>query len=110
MKKRLKDCAKTNRYLKKLPDIYLVACWYKFGVRHFPFSGKFKKYANGTLVPLVWDFDDHNGTYPEWILRPIFDTTTGFSLTWTFSENIAERIASKFNFYDEMKGKYTAEE
>ena len=81
LRKHLPDNQKTRDKLAKLPKIYLIACWAHYGVLEFPFSGKYKKVkdADGPLIryiPLVWDFDDHNGVYPEYVLRPITWTTT----------------------------------
>lgn len=102
MKKTLKDTQKTIKFLKKLRPIYLVVCWAKYGTMSFPFSGKFiEKY--GEYIPLVWDFDDHNGTSPLWHLRPIYDTTTGQCLTYSFNEKTAKIIAETFNKLNEHR-------
>ena len=81
LRKRLPDNQKTRDKLAKLPKIYLIACWAHYGVLEFPFSGKYKKVKDTDsplirYIPLVWDFDDHNGVYPEYVLRPITWTTT----------------------------------
>ena len=98
LRKRLPDNQKTKDKLAKLPKIYLVACWARYGVLDFPFSGKYKrvKDADSPLVryiPLVWDYDDHNGTYPEYILRPITWTTTAAIRGWVRNEQQAKDTA-----------------
>ena len=98
LRKRLPDNQKTRDKLAKLPKIYLIACWAHYGVLEFPFSGKYKKVkdADGPLVryiPLVWDFDDHNGVYPEYVLRPITWTTTAAIRGWVSNEQQAKDTA-----------------
>lgn len=99
MKKVLKNNEKTKEYLKNLPKIYLVACWARFGIREFPFTGKFvKDETRGDIyVPLVYDYDDLNGTCDNYFLRKITNTTTGIVIMWTQNKNIAEKIAAMYN-------------
>lgn len=92
LRKRLKNTKKNKDKLAKLPKIYLVACWARYGVLEFPFSGRYKK-INKKPVPLVWDFDDHNGTYPEYVLRPITWTTTAAIRGWVRDEQQAKDTA-----------------
>lgn len=96
MRKVLQHNEKTKKYLDKLPKMHIVALWANWGVMSFPFSGKYKV-KNGISYPLVWDYDDHNGTEDNWYLRPIDWVTTGFIITWTQSEGAAERIADALN-------------
>ena len=98
LRKRLPDNQKTRDKLAKLPKIYLIACWAHYGVLEFPFSGQYKKVkdADGPLIryiPLVWDFDDHNGVYPEYVLRPITWTTTAAIRGWVRNEQQAKDTA-----------------
>ena len=44
-------------------------------------------------IPLVWDFDDHNGVYPEYVLRPITWTTTAAIRGWVSNEQQAKDTA-----------------
>lgn len=97
MKKVLPNNSKTEKYLAKLPKIYLVGCWARYGVMEFPFSGKYIINENGISIPLVYDYDDFNGTSDNWYLRPINLTTTGFIIVWTQCESVAERIAELYN-------------
>ena len=98
LRKRLPYNQKTKDKLAKLPKIYLIACWAHYGVLEFPFSGKYKKVkdADGPLIryiPLVYDFDDHNGVYPEYVLRPITWTTTAAIRGWVSNEQQAKDTA-----------------
>ena len=98
LRKRLPDNQKTRDKLAKLPKIYLVACWAHYGVLEFPFSGKYKKVKDTDsplirYIPLVWDFDDHNGVYPEYVLRPITWTTTAAIRGWVRNEQQARDTA-----------------
>lgn len=95
MKKILDNSKETIDYLNSLKNVYLVACWAKYGVMEFPFSGKYKDKEH--LQPLVWQYDDFNGTSDNWYLRPIEDTTTGSIYLWTFSKEDAYRIAKQKN-------------
>ena len=92
LRKRLKNTKKNKDKLAKLPKIYLIACWARYGVLEFPFSGRYKK-INKKPVPLVWDFDDHNGTYSEYVLRPITWTTTAAIRGWVRDEQQAKDTA-----------------
>ena len=92
LRKRLKNTKKNKDKLAKLPKIYLVACWARYGVLEFPFSGRYKK-INKKPIPLVWDFDDHNGTYPEYVLSPITWTTTAVIRGWLRDEQQAKDTA-----------------
>ena len=99
MRKVLKSTPKTEVYLDSLPKIYLVACWAGYGVMEFPFTGKYvqDKYRNNISVPLVYDYDDFNGTCDNWYLRKITNTTTGQIVVWTQSKSVASKIAELFN-------------
>ena len=95
MKKILDNSKETRDYLNSLRKVYLVACWAKYGVMEFPFSGKYKDKDH--LQALVWQYNDLNGTSDNWYLRPIEYTTTGAIYLWTFSKEDAYRIAEKKN-------------
>ena len=103
MKKVLENTLKTKKYLDKLPKIYLIGCWAKYGVFDFPFAGKyaFDKFRAKKKVPLVYQYDDHNGTDDHYYLRLITETTTGSICGWTFDKKEAYRIAEKKN--EELK-------
>lgn len=102
MKKVLK-CTKRNLdYLNSLPKMYIVGYWAHWGVRQYYFSGKFiKDEHNNIMVPLVYDYDDHNGTDEgAYYLRKINLVTTGMILVWTECKSVAEAIAEKMEFVD----------
>ena len=98
-KKVLKNNKRTKEYLEKLPKIYIVACWARFGVREYPFTGKFikDKHRGNMYIPLVYDYDDCNGTCDNYYLRKITNVTTGNIILWTQNKNIAEKIAAMYN-------------
>ena len=77
MEKRMPDNAKTQLKLEKLPRIWYVGFWAHWGVRSEYLQG-FDKDGH----PLVWYFNDHNGTYAEWILTRLENTTTGAIVCW----------------------------
>lgn len=93
MKKILENTPETREYLESLPKIYMIACWAGYGVREFSFAGKCT--ANG--IPLIFDYDDCNGTCDCYFLRKLTDTTTGWIYAWTTSKSRAEEIAAALN-------------
>ena len=96
MKKVLKNNQQTIIYLNGLPKIYLVGCWAKYGVSEYPFTGKYTQ-ISGMSVPLVYDYDDHNGTCDNYYLRSLYSVTSGQIIMWTQSKSIASKIAELFN-------------
>ena len=97
MRKVLKNNKQTKIYLDSLPKIYLIGYWARYGVMEFPFTGKYEQNEYGISIPLVYDYDDHNGTCDNWYLRKITDTTTGIILLWTQSKSVASKIAELYN-------------
>lgn len=95
MKKILENTIETREHLKSLPKIYMIVRWVRYGVIGFPFAGKYT--TNG--VPLVWCYDDQNGTCDHYFLRKLTDTTTGWIYAWTTSKNRAEEIAEALNVF-----------
>lgn len=95
--KRLKYNNKNYKKVNNCPKVYLIGCWARYGVREYPFAGKFVDNEFWYKEPLVWDFDDHNGTYDEWVLRPISHTTTGNCLIYCFDGVLAQYLADKLN-------------
>ena len=95
----LPNTQETKVYLESLPKIYLVACWAKYGVMEFPFAGRYKydKFRSYKEVPLVYNYDDRNGTEDAYFLIPITFTTSGIIASWTFDRDEAYRIAEKKN-------------
>lgn len=93
MKKILENTTETREYLESLPKIYMIACWAGYGVREFPFAGKYT--TDG--IPFVWDHDDQNGTCDCYFLRKLTYTTTGWIYAWTISKSRAEEIAAALN-------------
>ena len=91
MRKIRQNNKRTAKYLKKLPTIYLIACWAKWGIMSLPFSGKYKE-IRGENIPLVWIYNDCNGLCDEYHLVPIIYATSGRIKTWTESPEEAERI------------------
>ncbi len=96
----MKVTKRATQKINKCKKVYLVVCYAKWTVREFPWTGKFTTYR-GNPCPLVWDYDDHNGTYEEYAKRPIYLTTTGEVCTWTFTKPVAQRIANALQFFNE---------
>lgn len=84
----------TKRLLKKIekcPKVWLIARWAHFGTREFYWTGKWTK--DEKPQPIVWYYTDHNGEYEEWLKVPIFKTTAGWTIAYSFFQGIAEEIA-----------------
>ena len=97
MRKVLKNNSKNRAFLDSLPQIYLVGCWARYGVMDFHFTGMYERNENDIDIPLVYDYDDHNGTCDNYYLRRIDNTTTGQIVLWTQSKSVAHKIAELFN-------------
>ena len=88
------ECTSENRtYVESLPKIYLIGYWARYGVMEC---------ANTLQVdeegfPLVYDYNDHNGTYEEYELVPIHRVTTGFVYAWSISKTAAQYVADMMN-------------
>ena len=95
MKKVLDSSTETRDFLASLPTIYLVGVWARAGIRPYPFSGVFKD--GDTNEPLVYDYDDHNGTSDAYYLRPLSFVTTGQILGWSSDKATAQRMADDYN-------------
>jgi predicted nucleic-acid-binding Zn-ribbon protein len=92
------NSGETAQFLDKLPKMYMVGCWVGYGVWDFPWSGKWEKNPyTGHMEPLVWYYNDHNGTADNWYLGPIRHTTTGVVVMWTEDRVVAESIAGALN-------------
>ena len=72
--------------------IYIIGYWANYGYLPLPFADKYK-----FTEPLVWMFNDNNGTYDEFILTPITKTTTGHIIGWTFYVEEAKKKVAKLN-------------
>ena len=103
MKKVLLRTEKNKKFIDSLPKIYLVATWAHTWYWEFPFAGKyeFDKYAQ-CEVPLVYQYDDCNGTCDNYYLRKITYTTTGFIVGWTFDKEEAQRMADEENAREKL--------
>ena len=91
---KLENNASTGALLATLPKIYLIAVWARAGVRPYYFIGKYYK---ETGEPLVYDYDDKNGTEDAFYLRPITYVTTGDIIGWTQDEELAKHVADLYN-------------
>lgn len=99
MRKHLPYNRKNFEKIESLPKIYLVACWARWGIMPLPFSGKYiYDEWSKEMVPLVYQCDDHNGEYAEFVLRKITHITTGQIMCWCENEARARHIADALEF------------
>ena len=92
----MKVTKRTSRKVEACKKVYLIVCYAQWCVREFPWTGKWEDFAD-MPVPIVWDYDDHNGAFEEYAKRNIYYTTTGVIHDWTFNKNAAERVVKAFN-------------
>lgn len=88
----------------------MVGYWARYGVLEFPYAGRLIEDSEFGLIPLVYDFDDHNSTYDEYVLRKLKDVTTGQVITYAFNKHIADFIAEQYNKLYSYKKQKTIEE
>ena len=97
MQDRLKHTISNSKKINNMPKVYLVGCWARYGVREYPFAGKFIDNEVWYKEPLVWYEEDRNGTYEEYLLKPISMTTTGESVIYCFNRVLAQRLVDSLN-------------
>lgn len=98
LKKHL-ECTPENRaYVESLPKIYLIGCWARYGIREC--ANTLQVDEDG--IPLVYDYNDHNGCYEEYELVPIHRVTTGQVYAWSISQMAAQHVADMMNKAKEM--------
>ena len=73
LRKVLKNNARTKEYLDKLPKVYGLFLWAKWGILELPWSGKLNKDG----IPLVYLYHDFNGEYDEYRLGLINHASSG---------------------------------
>ena len=95
-KKILVNNKENLEFLNSLEKIYMVGYWAHYGTRDFPFIGKFEN-KSGYYFPIVYRYNDHNGTADQWELVSLRETTTGGIVCWSSSETMAKKIAAALN-------------
>ena len=86
---------KNSIKIQRLPNIYMVGIWARAGVKRLPWAGKFTKDGQ----PLVWEYNDHNGTADQFELVPLDSVSTGQVVAWFRTEGEANLIANALNQY-----------
>ena len=98
LKKKLANTKENRIYLNSLPDIYLIGYWARYGYSVFPFTGKYEYDPYLKIkVPLVYQYDDCNGTCDYYWLRRITDTTTGGFKGWVSNKTLAIAAVDSLN-------------
>lgn len=96
MKNRLENNSKTKKYLSELPSVYIVGFWAHYGVREYKFGKWIYDEHMREYIPLVYDYDDRNGTDDAYYLKRIDFVTTGEILFWTMNKAVAVKVAKTF--------------
>lgn len=85
--KKIRDANKrTKKYLDKLKDVWVVCYWARPAMFSVKWSGKYDKEGR----PLVWQYNDMNGTCDAYFLKPVTSTTSGFIYGFYFDREEAE--------------------
>ena len=98
MRKILKWSVKNHDYVHSLPKIYIIGCWARWGIMELPFVKLDKE-----NIPLVYNYNDHNGTVSQYELIPITQSTSGKIFDWSFYKNQAQKVADMLNERDGLK-------
>ena len=98
LKKHIECTSENKAYIESLPKIYLIGCWARYGIRECANTLQVDKEG----IPLVYNYNDHNGCYEEYELVPIHRVTTGQVYAWSTSEKAARHIADLMNEAKEM--------
>ena len=93
MRKVLKNTPRTKKYLEKLPKIYGLFLWAKWGMLELPWTGKYNKDG----LPLVYMYYDANGCCDEYHLVPITSCSSGAFWYWYEDKATAEDVQTKLN-------------
>lgn len=96
----MKITKKLEEKISKQPKVYLIACWARWGIREYHWTGKWFIGTTGRPIPIVYYYNDHNGTYEEYQQIPITFTTTGICADWSFYKEMAQHLANKLNEID----------
>ena len=92
LKKTLPYTTKNRNRLSKYPTIYVICHFARVGCLSFPFTRKYDRQGR----PLVYQFDDHNGLYPEYCLRNVNEVTTGCVHEWTTNADDVQQLINKW--------------
>lgn len=100
LQKTLPYTTRTRQRLSKYPPIYVICYWTRVSYLSFPFTGKHDNKGR----PLVYQFDDHDGLYPEYCLRNINEVTSAHICEWTTNADDVQRLITKWQTkYDEYR-------
>ena len=97
----MKPTKRLKKKIEKCPKVWLIAQWAHWGIREYYWTGKWTK--DDKPQPIVWYFTDHNGEYEEWLKVPIFYTTAGWTIAYSFFQGIAEMIAEAMEEMERKK-------
>ena len=100
LQKTLPYTNKTRQRLSRYPTIYIICYWTRVSYLSFPFTGKYDNKGR----PLVYQFDDHDGLYPEYCLRNVNEVTSAHICEWTTNVDDVQRLITKWQTkYDEHR-------
>jgi hypothetical protein len=100
LQKTLPYTNKTRQRLSRYPTIYIICYWARVSYLSFPFTGKYDNKGR----PLVYQFDDHDGLYPEYCLRNVNEVTSAHICEWTTNADDVQRLITKWQTkYDEYR-------
>lgn len=90
--------------IEKSTSVYLVGYWARWGVMEYKWTGRWVHDTDTNDVrPIVYYYDDHNGTFEEYQMIDIYNTTSGGKFMWTFYEKAAKKVAAMLEAEEEKK-------
>lgn len=96
-----KNNEETKEYFEKLPKVYLIVRWVDWGILDFPLEEI--HIENDKVIPVVWEYNDHNGETDRYELVPYNRTTSGEIFTWTIDRDAAVMLVY---YLRDLKKKY----
>lgn len=108
MNKTLPNTQETKDYLSTLPKLFAVGLFDKhYGVWEVPFAGEYIVDENdenfpNLEIPLVYDFDNSDEDFKEFIVKPINKLNMEDLIIWSQNQTIAIQISK---FYEDKHQK-----
>ena len=98
MQKKIKKFLLERKY-KKAKDIYIIVRWAKLAILTEKYYGKMNK----ENCPLIIQFNDHNGEYESYDIKPWNRATSGACFCYTFNKEEANKLLKLFKNWEGEK-------
>ena len=84
----MKPTKRLENKIEKCPKVWLIVQLEHWYIKECYWTGKWTK--DDKPQPIVWHY---NKDFEKWLKVPIFDTTAGWTIAYSFFQGIAEEIA-----------------